>query len=725
MAIEETGPQPHINLQRGWPSPRLLPAKALLAAAEGVLSFPSRATDALLYGPNIGDPALRKGVAEWLSRLYCLRSPPSTNPEASQPEPITSERICITNGASGNLAAILSAFTDPVYTRRIWMVEPTYFLACTIFDDAGFQGRLTGVPEDDDGVDVEFLRARISEVDQKADKPGATAEEVTFKNSPQYTKLYRHVIYLVPTFSNPSAKTYTSARREALVRLAREVDALIVTDDCYDFLSWTVQEQESKGVNGNSKSSSVPTPPPPRLVDVDNSLPGGDLKWGNATALHIRQAVVYDDQHGYPTGLGQIIVKNEEEAWRTYRKLSATGWDGHPLTVTLARASSPTRPIAGPTKSPPSSGHTVAYGGKFARHSVAGTPTPESPVTTEPIRSHSIASGTLYPQYIPPCTPTGHSDGTIQGFSPLVESPGGYGHHHHQHAPTGWNMQPDGLGMLTFSPPGMSMFPPPFEQQQIEYSYYVPYSHPMQIPVRGQPMYAETGYHEFQQQQQAPSVFFGQYPPTGNQYYQHQQHQGYHVYAGYESRKHSLHSSSTSDVYPNTAVTASYNNNGGMLPHQTLPQGIRHIIIDNICPGVDVQILQDHFRDAGKMLDCKIIRYNNHENGNEARYNELSYPGQCYATATFSTVEEAERAVGMYNGSDLGGSRVVVRLDTEWDPSNIVFVVVYDFVECAVGIVRVIVDGDVFGNLFRIRNLPTIKHSHDEQGLLPAPPAPR
>lgn len=37
------------------------------------------------------------------------------------------------------------------------------------------------------------------------------------------------------------------------------------------------------------------------------------------TALHIRQAVVYDDSHGVPTGLGQIIVKNEDEAWRTYR----------------------------------------------------------------------------------------------------------------------------------------------------------------------------------------------------------------------------------------------------------------------------------------------------------------------------------------------------------------------------------------------------------------------
>ncbi|KAL4866850.1 hypothetical protein BDV12DRAFT_130156 [Aspergillus spectabilis] len=71
------------------------------------------------------------------------------------------------------------------------------------------------------------------------------------------------------------------------------------------------------------------------------------------TALHIRQAVVYDDYHGFPTGLGQIIVKNEDEAWRTYHRLSTNGWEGQSLVVTLARTSSPTRPIAGPTKSPP------------------------------------------------------------------------------------------------------------------------------------------------------------------------------------------------------------------------------------------------------------------------------------------------------------------------------------------------------------------------------------
>lgn len=122
------------------------------------------------------------------------------------------------------------------------------------------------------------------------------------------------------------------------------------------------------------------------------------------TALHIRQAVVYDDQNG-PTGLGQIIVKNKDEAFRTYSefdcpliqvgfhgklmyfgigKLSTTGWNSHyPLVVTLARASSPTKPIAGPTRSLLPSAHVVPCVSKYARYPLVGTPTPELPLDTE------------------------------------------------------------------------------------------------------------------------------------------------------------------------------------------------------------------------------------------------------------------------------------------------------------------------------------------------------
>ncbi|KAJ5943047.1 hypothetical protein N7516_003215 [Penicillium verrucosum] len=105
------------------------------------------------------------------------------------------------------------------------------------------------------------------------------------------------------------------------------------------------------------------------------------------TALHIRQAVVYDDSHGFPTGLGQIIVKNEDEAWRTYHRLSTSGWDGQSLVVTLSRTSTPTKPIAGPTRSPAMmptgyiSGHSTP---PLVHGNMAMPPSPVSPESSNP-----------------------------------------------------------------------------------------------------------------------------------------------------------------------------------------------------------------------------------------------------------------------------------------------------------------------------------------------------
>ncbi|KAJ5121780.1 Nucleotide-binding alpha-beta plait [Penicillium atrosanguineum] len=166
------------------------------------------------------------------------------------------------------------------------------------------------------------------------------------------------------------------------------------------------------------------------------------------TALHIRQAVVYDDSHGIPTGLGQIIVKNEDEAWRTYHRLSTNGWDGQSLVVTLARTSAPTKPIAGPTRSPPAvesmqnytSGHTTPP------RSQGNLTVPPSPISPESINS---ASSTYpYPDYAPMMGPMAiptqhfmpmmpdHMAPPMQCFppSPLMRSP--------MYDNQGWNMVP-------------------------------------------------------------------------------------------------------------------------------------------------------------------------------------------------------------------------------------------------------------------------------------------
>ncbi|KAF4121381.1 Aspartate/methionine/tyrosine aminotransferase [Geosmithia morbida] len=249
----------HINLQLGWPSPSLFPNTQLLDGASGVLQSDRRTASALIYGPSAGFLPLRERIAAWLDEFYR----PS--------ERISSERICVTNGASANLGNILAKFTEPGYTRNVWMVEPSYFLACPIFTDNGFEGRLRGIPEDDEGLDIAFLRTALESVEAESNHPAKPA----VKTSARYPHLYKHVIYATPTFSNPSSKTMSLGRREELVRLARDFDAIVVTDDVYDVLRWP---------SSPSDRSELP-PTPPRIVDVDGILDGGPRHdWGNAVS---------------------------------------------------------------------------------------------------------------------------------------------------------------------------------------------------------------------------------------------------------------------------------------------------------------------------------------------------------------------------------------------------------------------------------------------------------
>lgn len=245
-----------INLQRGCASPRLLAADGLLEGAHAVLTSSADAAAAMAYGPHLGHLPLRQSIAAWLTSLY--------RPQAG---PVAAERICITNGASGNLANVLQQFTDPLYTRRIFLAEPTYFLACPIFEDSGFQGRLRGIPENEHGPDTAFLRrALVASEEEEEEEIGKPPDGPRLKTGPRYPKIYRYVIYVVATFANPSGKTMTLEARRDLVRLAREFDALVVSDDVYDFLVWPTDP--------SAPDDAVSALVPPRLVDVDHLLPG-------------------------------------------------------------------------------------------------------------------------------------------------------------------------------------------------------------------------------------------------------------------------------------------------------------------------------------------------------------------------------------------------------------------------------------------------------------------
>ncbi|KAL6705633.1 Valine--pyruvate aminotransferase [Coniothyrium glycines] len=249
----ETSSKKLINLLRGWPNVSLLPTHLLEKATQDVLKNPNIAYPAMCYGPDQGDPRLRNNIASWLTDFYCPR------------DTISADRICITGGASQNLACLLQDFTDPVYTRNAWIVAPAYMLSFRIFEDSGFHKKMRAIPEDDQGIDLDFLRREIRRSEDRALAEGNT--EPQFKPIRPSSKVYKHIIYAVPTFSNPSFKTMSLRRRQDLVRLAREYEALIITDDVYDFLQWP----SSLNPSTNSLTKAFI----PRIVDIDRYLDGG------------------------------------------------------------------------------------------------------------------------------------------------------------------------------------------------------------------------------------------------------------------------------------------------------------------------------------------------------------------------------------------------------------------------------------------------------------------
>ncbi|KAI6785940.1 uncharacterized protein J7T54_006279 [Emericellopsis cladophorae] len=100
--------------------------------------------------------------ALWLSSAYNIMSSP--------------ERICVSSGASGNLVSILQKFTEPRASAR-----------CR-------------VPEDVEGLDIEFLRTSIQEVESSGGHSDAPPVKT---NRTRYPRVYKHIIYAVPTFANP------------------------------------------------------------------------------------------------------------------------------------------------------------------------------------------------------------------------------------------------------------------------------------------------------------------------------------------------------------------------------------------------------------------------------------------------------------------------------------------------------------------------------------------
>ncbi len=178
-----------ISFAGGLPAPELFDLDGWRAAFDVAVD---RRT--LQYAPTEGDPALRTAIAARMTGRGLPTAP---------------EDLLITTGSQQALTLVATALLRP--GAVVAVEEPTYLAALQCFRFAG--ARIVPVASDEEGMD-----------------PAALAEVLrSFRPA---------LVYLVPTFANPTGRTLSAARRRTIAALAAEHDTWVVEDDPYGELRY-------------------------------------------------------------------------------------------------------------------------------------------------------------------------------------------------------------------------------------------------------------------------------------------------------------------------------------------------------------------------------------------------------------------------------------------------------------------------------------------------------
>lgn len=171
-----------ISFARGVPAPECLPVEELADCARAVIE--REGAGALNYGPVGGYGPLR----EWLAEQHG----------------VSPGRVFVTNGSLQGLDLLFAHFAR---RGRILVEAPTYDRPLKIAARLGAE--LRAIPQDAEGLDVDALE-----------------RELRRHRAPA-------LLYVLPTFQNPSGRTLPLDRRLRLVELARAYDLTVLEDDPY------------------------------------------------------------------------------------------------------------------------------------------------------------------------------------------------------------------------------------------------------------------------------------------------------------------------------------------------------------------------------------------------------------------------------------------------------------------------------------------------------------
>jgi 2-aminoadipate transaminase len=277
-----------IDLSWGHPDPALLPVAGIRKAAAGALD--RYGPDALAYGASAGPAPLLAQIADRLEVV-----------DGRRPD---GDELLVTAGNSHGIDLVSTAL---LHSGDVVLVEsPTYHLALRVFRDHGLEVR--PVACDDVGLRLDTLADVVRSERDRGRTP--------------------RLLYIIPTFHNPTGRLMSAERRGDLIEAARALDLRILEDDVYRELSygekppgslWSMDDQATVVRLGSFAKSLAPglrvgflTADPATVRQISNS---GVLESGGGIA-HFAALIVADFMS---TGEYAKHIENLRRAYRSRR----------------------------------------------------------------------------------------------------------------------------------------------------------------------------------------------------------------------------------------------------------------------------------------------------------------------------------------------------------------------------------------------------------------------
>lgn len=189
-----------ISFAAGNPAPESFPVDALEKISADI--FREEPVTALQYGITEGYPPLRKAIAERQKKRFgdgMVRK---------------GESVMVVSGGQQGIELACKAFCNE--GDAVICEDPSFIGALNSFRSNG--ARTVGVPMESDGIDINALEETL-----KAEKRAK-------------------LLYVIPTFQNPTGITTSVEKRRAILSLAEKYDIMILEDNPYGELRFAGED---------------------------------------------------------------------------------------------------------------------------------------------------------------------------------------------------------------------------------------------------------------------------------------------------------------------------------------------------------------------------------------------------------------------------------------------------------------------------------------------------